>query len=360
MRILVLGMMLAGLGTLPQSASAQAGEAETTSEPNLEEPSPEPASEAPVLQVEPEPADVDVVPSPVSEDPEALTVPEDAAEAPTSAADSYGIRYVQRQLVMPQGMVRGTFDMTVGNIEGLTSIAFDFGAAIAPANHIEIGFSRYRMGSFPSPTVLGAFGGRGLIPVIAEGSDFVPLTRTNSKAFGDIVAYVRGEPPIFEEVVDIAFDLGFLIPTASNFGMLVGLPIRFHGGKVAAIDTGVEILINDIGEEFGSVVTISVPVNLVFNVTDEGFVMLNSGFSALDVGEEFPLKTFPLGVGVGYTVATRRSMFDLFATFSWPAFGTLLDGPFEESTWENITGVTAVTIGANFYSPVLFRTKRGP
>jgi hypothetical protein len=54
-RKLVLGMMLAGLGTLPQSASAQAEEAATTSEP---------APEAPALQIELDTAGVDVVPSP--------------------------------------------------------------------------------------------------------------------------------------------------------------------------------------------------------------------------------------------------------------------------------------------------------
>lgn len=284
----------------------------------------------------------------------AAAEPSSESEESTGAAESYGIRYVERQLTMPQGMVRGTFDMTVGKFEPLTGIAFDFGAALSPVDHLEVGFSRYRMGSFPSPELFGAFGGRGLIPLIAEGTDWVPVSRTKSSAFGDVVAYARGELPI-EDVVNVAFDLGFLIPTVSNFAMLFGLPIRFHGGKVVAIDTGVEILLGDIGEA-EKTVTVSVPVNFVFNVTDEGFLMVQTGMSALDVGND-PLKSFPIGFGLGYTVATRRSMFDLFALFSWPLFGTVSE--FEgESFCENVTGVTAVTIGANFYSPVLFGKKR--
>jgi len=63
---LILAMVLAGLGTLPQSANAQAGGAATAAEPNLQEPAPssEPASEGPALQLELTPAGVDVAPGP--------------------------------------------------------------------------------------------------------------------------------------------------------------------------------------------------------------------------------------------------------------------------------------------------------
>ena len=66
MRKLAVATMLAGLWTLPQSASAQPGEEGTTPEPNLQEPTPsvEPAPEEPALQLELTPAGVEVVPSP--------------------------------------------------------------------------------------------------------------------------------------------------------------------------------------------------------------------------------------------------------------------------------------------------------
>jgi hypothetical protein len=58
-------VMLLGV-SLPLSASAQAGEAATASEENLQEPAPpsEPAPEEPALQLKLDDAGVDVVPSP--------------------------------------------------------------------------------------------------------------------------------------------------------------------------------------------------------------------------------------------------------------------------------------------------------
>jgi hypothetical protein len=55
------------VGTSPLSASAQAGEEDATSEPNVQEPAPssEPAPEEPALQLKVDSAGVEVVPSPV-------------------------------------------------------------------------------------------------------------------------------------------------------------------------------------------------------------------------------------------------------------------------------------------------------
>ncbi len=64
MRYLFGLLCVCALGVVPQSASAQAGEADTTSEPNLQEPSSEPAPEEPALQLQLDDAGVDVVPGP--------------------------------------------------------------------------------------------------------------------------------------------------------------------------------------------------------------------------------------------------------------------------------------------------------
>ena len=59
-------LCVCALGLVPLTASAQTGEAATTSEPNLQEsaPSAEPAPEEPALQLELSPAGVELVPSP--------------------------------------------------------------------------------------------------------------------------------------------------------------------------------------------------------------------------------------------------------------------------------------------------------
>ena len=67
MRYLVSFVLVLALMALPLSASAQAGEEGTTSEPNLQEPAPstEPAPGEPALQLEArDSAGVEVVPEP--------------------------------------------------------------------------------------------------------------------------------------------------------------------------------------------------------------------------------------------------------------------------------------------------------
>ncbi|MBW2629620.1 MAG: hypothetical protein JRE45_18665 [Deltaproteobacteria bacterium] len=102
-------------------------------------------------------------------------LPEEQNQESTSPADAYGIRYAARGLVMPKGMIRGTFDVVIGRDSGFETTTLNFGAAISPVNHLELGFSRYRMGSYPNPDLFRATGGDGLIPIIAQGQDLVPV-----------------------------------------------------------------------------------------------------------------------------------------------------------------------------------------
>lgn len=278
--------------------------------------------------------------------------PEEQNQESTSPADAYGIRYAARGLVMPKGMIRGTFDVVIGRQPGLEATTINFGAAISPVNHLELGFSRYRMASYPNPDIWRSTGGDGLIPIIAQGQDLVPVLDPANRAFGDMFAYVRGEVPDLD-VANIGFDLGFLIPTASNLGILIGIPLRFHGGEVFAFDTGLMINLDNLASDFENWTSISFPWNVVLSVTDEVFVKINSGLNAVDVTSEGSLIFFPFGFGLGATASGERIMSDVFAAFSWPYLGTvarIFDTRFTEATRDAWT----ITLGVNFYSPVLF------
>lgn len=278
--------------------------------------------------------------------------PDEQAEESTSPADAYGVRYAARGLVMPKGMIRGTFDVVIGRNSGLNATTLNFGAAISPVKHLELGFSRYRMGSYPNPDIFRSTGGDGLIPIIAQGQDLVPVLNPANRAFGDMFAYAR-VATTDSDVADFGFDLGFLIPTASEFGMLLGIPVRFHGGEVFAFDTGLMINLDYLASDFDSMTSISFPWNVVLSVTDEVFVKINSGLNAVDVTTEGRLIFFPLGFGLGATVSSERIMSDVFAGFSWPFLGTL--GAFLDTrSTEATTDAWTITIGVNFYSPVLF------
>lgn len=55
---------------------------------------------------------------------------EEETEASTSPADAYGVRYATRKLVMPKGMIRGTFDVVIGKLPDSDSSAFQFGSTV--------------------------------------------------------------------------------------------------------------------------------------------------------------------------------------------------------------------------------------
>lgn len=269
-------------------------------------------------------------------------------DAKASPSDAYGFRYARRKLVMPKGMMRGTFDVVMGRISGENTTTINFGAAVSPAKYLEVGFSRYRMGSYPNPDFGGSFGGEGLVPIVA----------TDGGAFGDMLAYLRVEPPTEPDpgrygkapatsVLDIAFDIGFLIPTASEFGLLFGIPLRFHGGDIFAFDSGVMVNVDNIGGEGGHFTSIVMPWNLVFSATDFLFVKIDSGLDAVGVGGAGANKVFPLGFGIGGTLGRKRIMSDIFAAFSWPILGSV-DGQGTN------TDIWTITIGTNLYSSVLF------
>ncbi|MGB5701282.1 MAG: hypothetical protein WBM48_00570 [Polyangiales bacterium] len=344
MRYVVGFVWLLVLVASPLAAGAQAGEEGRTSEPSLQDS----ASEEAAAPLELDDDSVKLAPGP----------PQVAYEYAPSPKDSYGIRYARRKLAMPKGMMRGTFDVVTGRVSNENTTTINFGAAVSPAKHLEVGFSRYRIGSYPNPDVLRALGGDGLIPIVAQGRDLIPVGSTNNSAFGDMFAYLRVEAPTEPDsdryaeapatsVLDIAFDVGFLLPTASEFGLLFGVPIRFHGGDVFAFDAGLMINVDNIGGDGGLFTSIALPWNLVFSATDFLFVKLDSGLDAIGVTEGDALKVFPAGFGVGGTVAGKRIMSDIFAAFSWPILGIV------DVRGAN-TDVWTITIGTNLYSPVLF------
>jgi hypothetical protein len=277
-----------------------------------------------------------------------------------SPADAYGVRYARRKLTIPRGMMRGTFDLVAGSVSGEATASMNFGAAISPAKFVEVGFSRYRMGSYPSPNALRAFGGQGLIPILLQGGEIIAPGSTGNRGFGDMLAYLRVEPPTepasdkygrapATSILDIAFDVGFLIPTASEFGVLFGIPIRLHVKDVFAFDVGLQVNVDNINRDRASFTSITLPWNLAFSATDFLFIKLDSGLNAIDVVSSGgnALKVFPLGFGMGGTVSRDRIMADIFASFSWPFFGTIDPRGTNTDIW-------TITIGTNLYSPVLF------
>jgi len=278
------------------------------------------------------------------------------------ASESYHLRYANRDLTMPRGMMRGTFDTVLGrrteDAQGLDSpfgptgtiSTMSFGVAITLADDFEIGFSRYRMGSFPGVSVFPGFG------FGAEG--LIAFSMSPEAKFGDIPFYARFQ--VFEsDVVKLGIDAVFRIPSRTEFGFLGGIPLRFIAHERFAFDTGLDFAVDN-NPQGPSIWSVNLPFNFVANATDRFFLKLNSGMSFFDLGHTIstatsgliggPFYFIPLGFGAGYTAEAGTTMTDIFASFGFPAlYGfTSRASEVNADTWQ-------VTIGINIYSPVLFK-----
>lgn len=262
-------------------------------------------------------------------------------EQSKAASDTYGLAYAARSLVMPKGMIRGTFDVSGLRLQffGASEIfwTLNFGVAITPVENLELGFSRYRMGSFPginSLDLLG-LGGQGLISVFVS-----PETD-----FGDIPFYLRYQAT--EGVADVAVEFRLRIPTFSELGIGFGVPLRIHAGDSVAIDTGFDLTFDDPGGV--DLLSIGFPLDLVFNPSSNLFFKIQSGVSLPDLTEDPTIAAFPLGFTVGGSAPLGQAMLDAFLTFRFPIFGAVGGGESDLTT-----EIWTITIGINVYSPVLF------
>ena len=367
---------LAVLG-LPVVTSAQSGgwgePIAAPADPTPAPPEPEPVPRAqpePVepARTEPNPEWSDAPPteyeerSPQNPDWVEETEPPPVGTRKPNASEHYDPRYANRSLTMPRGMMRGTFDTVVGRrTEGIlaperpfgatgTISTMNFGVGITLANDFEIGFSRYRMGSFPGVSVFPnfGFGGEGLIT----------FSMSPEAKFGDIPFYARFEA--FEsEVVKLGIDAVFRIPSRTEFGFLGGIPLRFIANEQFAFDTGMEFVVDN-NPQGPSIWSLNIPFTFIANATDRFFLKLHSGMNMFDQGHtvrtatsglaQGPFYFIPLGFGAGYTVDAGTTMMDIFASFRFPTFYgfTTRGSELDAETWQ-------VTIGLNIYSPVLFK-----
>jgi hypothetical protein len=364
-----LSILSVSLVALPAAAVAQSGgwgepiAAPSKAEPEPTEPSrgaPNPDwSDAPPTEYEQRSPDN---PDWVAE----AEVPPLGAQKPPPA-ESYGVRYANRNLTMPRGMMRGSFDTIVGRRTEQpvgsgsgppfgptgTISTMSFGAAISLADGFEVGFSPYRMGSFPGISVFPSFG--------FGDEGLIAFSMSPEAKFGDIPLYGRFEA-LNNDTVKLGIDAVFRIPVRTEFGFLAGVPLRFIVQQRMAFDTGFQIAVDN-NPQGPAVWTFNVPFTFVANATDQLFVMLNSGMSFFDLSQTLrtvtsglvqgPFYLIPLGVGAGYTVESSKTMIDIFASFRFPAlYGfTSRASELNQETWQ-------VTIGLNVYSPVLFKRKQ--
>lgn len=260
----------------------------------------------------------------------------------TAAADNYPLGYAARPLTMPRGMVRVTFDLNVlrldlGGFGSDAVVSLNWGAAIAPAKNLELGFSRYRMGAFPginSIDVLG-LGASGLITAVVSPTG----------DFGDIPFYARYQ--VLQSVVDIALEFRVRFPTLTEWGLAWAVPIRIHAGDVVAFDTGLDLALD--GPSNANVFSIGIPFDITGNINENFFLKAQTGVSLPGINEDPTVTIVPLGFGLGGSAEIGRGMLDAFLNFRFPIFAA-----FAQNQSEVTTEIWSLIFGLNFYTPVLF------
>jgi hypothetical protein len=368
------------LATPAVSAAQSGGWSEPIAAPPKAEPAPPPPEPAIVPAQEPPPPSpppASTEPNPDWADPPPTEFEErspqnpdwvEETEAPPvgkmrrRASEFYDFRFANRDLTMPRGMMRGTFDTVVGrrseDPQGLqepfgptgTISTMNFGVALTVAKDFEIGFSRYRMGSFPSINIYPGFG--------FGGEGLITFSMSPETKFGDIPFYGRFQV-LDRDNVKMAFDAVFRIPSRTNFGFLGGVPLRFIAAERFAFDTGVEMVVDD-NPQGPSVWSMNIPFKFAANATDALFFEFKSGMHFFDLSQTIrtatsgliqgPFYFIPLGAGAGYTVEARATMMDVFVNFNFPTFYgfTSRANELNAETWQ-------VTIGFNVYTPILFK-----
>ncbi|HEU4533728.1 MAG TPA: hypothetical protein VFS00_06405 [Polyangiaceae bacterium] len=221
--------------------------------------------------------------------------------------------WVERHLVLPRhdfafdvGLGVGHHDYYDNDIfnDNVTGVGFNLEGAVGITEHLELGFrTGLRFADEGRGTAADLYGRLWDTDSYNLGND----TLANPEArlrYG----FLRGD------VVELGLEARFYLPITdgSEFGVAPGLPVTFHFGDVARLDTGVlvPIIFTD------DVTTIvSFPARLWFQATPRLWLGPISGVRIVNYPGGGSDTQVPLGFGLGYQIS---SAVDLKTQFLFP------------------------------------------
>jgi hypothetical protein len=213
--------------------------------------------------------------------------------------------WVDRHVVLPEHDWAFDFGIGVAHDEGdaghPTGTGMNFEAAVSPVDRLELGVrTGLRIGTDGQTTRADAYGRLFDRPSFGTNHDVGANPELRVRG-----ALTRGE------VVEVAVEGRLFLPAehASNLGVMFGVPLLFHLGRVARIDTGVYVPV-----VFDSPVGayVSLPVDLWFQVTRAFWLGPMSG---VVYDAQATRANVPFGLGLGYQ-ALRN--FDIKGQFLFP------------------------------------------
>ncbi len=220
---------------------------------------------------------------------------------------------MDRHVVLPEH--DWSFDLGIGvahsdAANGITGAGVNFEAAVSPVDRLEIGLR----------TGVRTDDDARLLKADAYGRLFDRQTfGTNNDVAANPELRIRGALER-GRVVEVALEGRVFIPAEqySELGVMFGLPLLFHLGHVARLDTGIYVPVIFYSPV---VADVSVPVDLWFQATDKLWVGPMSGFVYhAPAGNARDHADVQFGLGFGYQ---PFSMFDLKAQFLFPGINDM-------------------------------------
>jgi hypothetical protein len=206
--------------------------------------------------------------------------------------------WVDRGLTLPRGDWAFDLGLGIGHIPNNLGPGFNFEVAAGLTHALQLGVR----------TGLRFTGEARAADADAYGRPFD--TETYGQGNGAVAnpeILLRGGL-IDGRVVEFGLEGRVYVPFQTGFGLMVGLPLAFHLGRSARIDTGVYVPVLFYEPTRTAV---SFPFHLWFQITDRLWLGPLSGFRFNNPGRDLDV---PLGFGLGYSV-TRQFDFKTWLLF---------------------------------------------
>ncbi len=251
---------------------------------------------------------------------------QDAApvEAPSAGVP---IQRTQRELVLPEGYVRGDLALAFGDTFDLSPesgfFAHDFGGGLSIVENLEFGVSLNREWFWPRV-------GGGLIPIYWDG---------DRAHFWRIPIYARYQF-VTSEHVAIAADVEMNLAThgysnSRRHAFRASLPVRLRFGSFM-FDTGFTFEAETKGPANRGQANMYFPAVFTLNATEALFFRLATGVGIWDMRSEGV--HMPLFFGGGYTLTVADTVADINLDFGFPylAHNDAFRGPGGDSSSPDI------------------------
>lgn len=252
--------------------------------------------------------------------------PVDEYELP---AETYPANFTQRPITLPAMTIKADLAFGVLHLPDPldNTLVMNLGGAFGITDDFEVGISGDRQGL-----------------TNALGAGLVPLYLSPDFDFGDIYLYGRYRF-LSSESFQMGVELGFNIPTATDFGLIVAVPFRARLGDIFSIDGGLEVFTVFADDtEVGIRATVQpriAPVDFLYFGLDLGFV---AGFTDPNV------IIVPLGFEAGYVIDLDTVKIDAYLNFSFPSLHYSADfGDPIGRDGDAVTDIWQLTIGARAF-----------